>query len=45
MTYKTKGVNKMKEKLERLEEIVEWGMYNLNPDKKEALEIIKNLKN
>tara|TARA_R100000353_G_scaffold169169_1_gene132099 strand:- start:91 stop:198 length:108 start_codon:yes stop_codon:yes gene_type:complete len=34
----------MKEKLERLQEIVEFGMYNINPDKKEALEIIKKLK-
>jgi len=34
----------MKEKLERLQQIVDWGMYNINPDKKEALEIIKELK-
>ena len=34
----------MKEKLERLQEIVEFGMYNINPTKKEALEIIKQLK-
>lgn len=34
----------MKEKLERLQEIVEWGMYNINPAKKEALEIIDELK-
>ncbi len=32
------------EKLERLQEIVDWGMYNINPSKKEALEIIKELK-
>lgn len=34
----------MKQKLERLQEIVEFGMYNQNPSKKEALEIIKELK-
>jgi len=34
----------MKEKLERLQQIVEFGMYNINPTKKEALEIIKELK-
>jgi|TARA_B100000073_G_scaffold317892_1_gene295576 hypothetical protein len=34
----------MKEKLERLQEIVDWGMYNQNPSKKEALEIIEELK-
>ena len=33
----------MKEKLERLQEIVEFGMYNINPTKKEALQIIKEL--
>ena len=33
----------MKEKLERLQQIVEFGMYNINPTKKEALEIIKEL--
>tara|TARA_Y100001937_G_C6995800_1_gene274144 strand:+ start:582 stop:689 length:108 start_codon:yes stop_codon:yes gene_type:complete len=34
----------MNEKLNRLQEIVEWDMYNINPNKKEALEIIKELK-
>tara|TARA_R100001509_G_scaffold160159_1_gene127567 strand:- start:324 stop:440 length:117 start_codon:yes stop_codon:yes gene_type:complete len=33
----------MDEKLKRLQEIVEFGMYNINPTKKEALEIIKEL--
>ena len=33
-----------KEKLERLQEIVEFGLYNINPDKKEGLGIIKELK-
>ena len=39
----------MKEKLERLQDLVEWGMYSnngvhINPSKKEAIEIIKELK-
>ena len=39
----------MKEKLERLQELVEWEMYSnngihINPNKKEAIEIIKELK-
>lgn len=34
----------MKDKIERLQQIVEFGMYNINPDKKEAIEIIKELK-
>ena len=34
----------MKGKIQRLQEIVEFGMYNINPSKKEAIEIIKELK-
>jgi|TARA_R100001163_G_C4927266_1_gene104790 hypothetical protein len=34
----------MKDKIQRLQEIVEFGMYNINPSKKEAIEIIKELK-
>jgi len=33
----------MKDKLERLTEIIEFGMYNINPDKKEALSIIDDI--
>jgi hypothetical protein len=33
-----------KEKLERLQEIVEFGIYNINPNKKEALGIIEEIK-
>ena len=34
----------MKDKLQRLQEIVEFDMYNINPNKKEALGIIKEIK-
>ena len=35
---------KIKRELNRLEEIIEFGMYNTNPDKKVALAIVKKLK-
>ena len=36
-----KDINK---KLDRLEDIIEFGLYNLNPDKKVALAIVRQLK-
>ena len=34
----------MKRELDRLEEIIEFGIHNINPNKKVALAIVKKLK-